>query len=103
LPYLEECVLTTGAPLAVVPDPLLELAAAGAGSVDEPADALDEVLAGADVLDAELPQAATANAEPSASTIVGTASGRDTTFLLGRGICCSDPTISADGANSRGP
>jgi hypothetical protein len=100
LPYLEGCVLTTEAPIAVVPDPLPEVAAAGAGSVDEPADAVDEVLAAADVLDAELPQAVSANAEPSASTIVGTARGRDTTFLLGRGICRYDPTMSADGANS---
>jgi hypothetical protein len=95
--------LTTGALVAVVPDPLRKLAGAGAGSVDEPADPADEVLAGAVVLDAELPQAASANAEPSASTTVGTARGRDTVFLLGRGICCYDPTVSVDGADFQRP
>ena len=78
------------------------MAAAGAGSVDELAGEVDDVLAGADVLDAELPQAPSANAEPTASTTVGTARGRDTMFLPGRGIYWYDPTVSADGANSSG-
>jgi hypothetical protein len=92
--------LITGALVAVDPDPLRRLAGAGAGFVDELAGEVDDVLAGAVVLDAELPQAASANAEPSASTTIGTARDRDTMFLLGRGICCSDPTMSVDGANS---
>jgi hypothetical protein len=49
---------------------------AAAGSIDELAGGVD--LADAVVLDAVLPQAANATAEPSASTIVGTAMIRDT-------------------------
>jgi hypothetical protein len=90
---------------AVAPEPLLERAAgADASSVDELAGGVVAVaLAGAMVLDAVLPQAANATAEPSASTTVGTAMVRDTRFLLCPGICRYDLFRAVDGAGWRRP
>jgi hypothetical protein len=84
LPYLEEPVLTEGASLAAVArGPLLERAVgAAASSVDELDGGVMFVgLADAMMLDAVLPQAANAAAEPSASTIVGIAMVRDTRLI----------------------
>jgi hypothetical protein len=85
---------------AVAADPRLERAAgAGARSVDELAGGVMGVgLADAMVLDAVLPQAANATAEPSASTTVGTAMVRDTRFLLCPGIYRYDLFTAVDGA-----
>jgi hypothetical protein len=81
LPYLEEAVLTEGTLLAAVAlGPVLKRpVVAAASSVDERGGGAG--LADAMVLDAVLPQAANATAEPSASTIVGTAMVRDTRLI----------------------
>jgi hypothetical protein len=81
LPYLEEPVLTEGALLAAVAvAPVVERpVVAAASAVDELAGGVG--LADAVVLDAVLPQAANATAEPSASTIVGIAMVRDTRLI----------------------
>jgi hypothetical protein len=74
-PYFEELVLSEGALLAAV----------------------------ASVLDAVLPLAPNATAEPSASTTVGTAMSRDTRFLLCPGISRYDLFTAVDGSSSSRP
>ena len=87
---------------AVAPDPLLERAAGAAARwVDELAGwVLAAGAADAVVLDAVLPQAASATAAPSASTTVGTAMIRDTRFLLCPGICRYDLFTAVDGSTA---